>query len=82
MTHRGVVGRLMKHNVSGPTMKHNNETERFIWTKTIKFEDVRLGFNSVRYHCGPNAASYAHAAIFWLLDSMLNHVGFLFTHRS
>ena len=35
--------------------------------KTIKFEDIRLGFNSVRYHCGPNAASYA--AIFWLLDS-------------
>ena len=33
MTHRGVVGRLMKHNVSGPTMKHNDQTERFIWTK-------------------------------------------------
>ena len=40
--------------------------------KTNKFEDVRLGFDSVRYHCGPNAAS--SAAILWLLDSMFNHV--------
>ena len=36
--------------------------------KTIKFEDVRLGFNSVRYHCCLNSASYA--AIFWLLELM------------
>ena len=40
MTHRGVVGRLMKHNISGPTMKHNDETRGLFGPKTIRFEDV------------------------------------------